>query len=420
MTRCPVEFHANVADGIAAKRRRLSDTGSNFRGIGRILQGRRPGESSRVDLPRGSGIEELIVGVAAMDRDEALKLLKGGEKGIREWNARRQADEAIPDLTHADLSGAILSRANLSGAILSGASLSKANLSGAILRFANLGNADLRANLFRAILSNANLSGAILIEATLIRADLSYAILRGADLRGANLRGANLSSANLTEAILIRAMMVDVDLRGAKLCDCRIFGISVWNVKTDENTEQINLIIGDDSDPILTVDNLKVAQFIYLLLNNEEIRGVIDTITSKVVLILGRFTPERKVLLDALREELRRRDYMPVMFDFSKPESRGYTETIITLAGMARFIIADLKDAAEVKSELTNIASKLPSVPVQPLVLASSTEYVTSIDLRRYHWYLEPFRYEDLDDAIKSLPEMILKPAEAKVIELRR
>ncbi len=72
MTRCPVEFHANAADGIAAKRRRLSDTGSNFRGIGRILQGRRSGESSRVDLPRGSGIEELIVGVAAMDRDEAL------------------------------------------------------------------------------------------------------------------------------------------------------------------------------------------------------------------------------------------------------------------------------------------------------------------------------------------------------------
>ena len=39
----------------------------------------------------------------------------------------------------------------------------------------------------------------------------------------------------------------------------------------------------------------------YLLLNNEEIRHVIDTITSKVVLILGRFMPERKAILDAIR-----------------------------------------------------------------------------------------------------------------------
>src|SRR5271157_751771 len=270
-----------------------------------------------------------------MDRDEALKLLKGGEEGIREWNERRQAREVIPDL--------------------------------------------------------------------------SKAILSYADLSKANLRGANLS----------RAMMVSMDLRGAKLCDCRIFGVSVWKVETDDQTEQNNLILSDQSDPVLTVDNLKVAQFIYLLLNNEEIRGVIDTITSKVVLILGRFTPERKVLLDAVREELRRRDYLPVIFDFTKPESRGYTETITTLARMARFIIADLTDASEVKAELQEIVKNIV-VPVQPLILASQTAYVTSTDLSPYPWFLKPFRYKDLHDAINSLPEMILKPAEAKVTELRR
>ena len=44
------------------------------------------------------------------------------------------------------------------------------------------------------------------------------------------------------------------------------------------------------------VDDLEVAQFIYLLLNNQNVRQVIDTITSKIVLILGRFTPERKAV----------------------------------------------------------------------------------------------------------------------------
>ena len=95
---------------------------------------------------------------------------------------------------------------------------------------------------------------------------------------------------------------------------------------------------------MITVDNLEVAQFIYLLLHNENIRQVIDTITSKAVLILGRFTPERKAVLDAIREALRHRNYLPILFDFEAPGSRDFTETISTLAHMARFIIADLTE----------------------------------------------------------------------------
>jgi Pentapeptide repeats (8 copies) len=350
-----------------------------------------------------------------MDCDEALKLLKGGEEGIREWNERRRAGEAIPDLTEADLPGANLSGANLSGAKLIGAKLFGAKLIGANLIGANL----IGAKLIGAILREAHLSSADLILADLILANLSGANLSGAKLIGADLSGADLIGANLSRADLSNAMMVRADLRGAKLCDCRIFGVSVWKVETDDQTEQNNLILSDQSDPVLTVDNLKVAQFIYLLLNNEEIRQVIDTITSKVVLILGRFTPERKAVLDALREELRHRDYLPVMFDFDKPASLGYTDTITTLARMARFVIADLTDASEVKLELAKIVPDLPLLPVQPLILASAAEYVTFKDILRYPWVLEPFRYENLDHAIASLPEMVLAPVEAKVTKLR-
>jgi hypothetical protein len=68
------------------------------------------------------------------------------------------------------------------------------------------------------------------------------------------------------------------------------------------------LIITPEGEPSITVDNIEVGQFIYLMLNNHRIRHVIDTNTSKVVLILGRFIDERMAILDALREELRRRD----------------------------------------------------------------------------------------------------------------
>ena len=50
---------------------------------------------------------------------------------------------------------------------------------------------------------------------------------------------------------------------------------------------------------------------ICLLLHNEKIRDVIDTVTSKAVLILVALPDERKAVLDAIREELRRRDYLP-------------------------------------------------------------------------------------------------------------
>ncbi len=115
--------------------------------------------------------------------------------------------------------------------------------------------------------------------------------------------------------------MVRTDLRGATLTNCRVYGVSVW----DEvgRTEQDNLIITPGGEPSITVDNLKIAQFIYLLLNNAEIRDVIDTIARKAVLILGRFTPERKAVLDALRETLRTQGYVPILFDFGRPSSRN-------------------------------------------------------------------------------------------------
>jgi hypothetical protein len=125
----------------------------------------------------------------------------------------------------------------------------------------------------------------------------------------------------------------------------------------------------------VTIDNIEVAQFIYLLLHNQKIRDVIDTITSKAVLILGRFTPERKAVLDALREELRQRGYLTILFDFDKPASRDITETISLLARMARFVLADITDARGIPQELNVIVPDLPSVPVQPLLLEENSEY---------------------------------------------
>ena len=57
-------------------------------------------------------------------------------------------------------------------------------------------------------------------------------------------------------------------------------------------------------------------------------------------------------MLDGLRDEVRRRDYLPVLLDFDTPASRDLTETIQTLAGIARFVIADLTDAKSLTRDL--------------------------------------------------------------------
>ena len=49
-----------------------------------------------------------------MDRDKALELLKGGPKGIEEWNRLRKEGETIPPLVYADLGAANLGGADLS------------------------------------------------------------------------------------------------------------------------------------------------------------------------------------------------------------------------------------------------------------------------------------------------------------------
>ena len=106
--------------------------------------------------------------------------------------------------------------------------------------------------------------------------------------------------------------MIECNLEDAILEDCKVYGISAWDLKLERTVQRGLVITPDRGGSTITLDSLEVAQFVYLLLNNQRIRDVIDAITSKVALILGRFTADRKRVLDALRGELRDGDYLPV------------------------------------------------------------------------------------------------------------
>lgn len=375
-----------------------------------------------------------------MANEEHLKILKLGVEAWNQW--REQNPEIQPDLSEAVLSRAKFSGANLGEANLIQADFREAklvrvdfnmaNLSGVNLMGANLGEAKLTA----ANLSNANLMGANLIEANLYQANLTRANLIGAHLSEANLREANFSEANLREAFLIKADMTKANLSGAQLnqahlvgtnltevdlTGCSIYGMSSWDLNLNENTKQSGLIITPQGSPTITVDNLEVAQFIYLLLTNKTIKNIINTVANKAVLILGRFTKERKEVLCAVADELRRMNSCPITFDFQKSEEQNIIETVKTLASMSKFIIADVTSATVMPDELLSFIPDF-AIPVIPIFQPSEQEPKPHASLytlhKKYHWVSQPVEYKSKEQLIKILPDQIVKPAEAKRLEL--
>ena len=325
-----------------------------------------------------------------MANQEQLSMLKQGVNVWNEWLSKNSHIDLVTGPFIPDLSGADLRDAELSGANLSYVNLQRAVLTGTKLVGAALGG--------------ANLKGAI---------------LRGASLSSAFLHSVDLSDADLTGSNLEAATLVGTKVDKAKVSGSWIYGISVWDL-IGEFEEQKDLIITRRGQPIITVDNIKIAQFIYLILNNEEIRDVINTLTSKSVLVLGRFSiPERKAILDALRNKLRENNLLPIVFDFDRPTDKDFTETIKTLAGLCYFVIADVTNP---KSSPLELQATVPDyqIPFVPIIQEGENPFAMMVDLqKKYNWVLNTVTYDSMETLIKVLKPLIIDPAMKKRQELR-
>ena len=179
------------------------------------------------------------------------------------------------------------------------------------------------------------------------------------------------------------------------------------------------MVITPRGEPEVTVDNIEVAQFVYLLLHNEKIRDVIDTIGRKGVLLLGRFTEGRIAVLERLREELRKRGYLPIVFNFDKPETKDFTETVRLLAGLSKFVIADLSSPKSAPYELGAIVSQT-MIPFQPIIAADGTPFAMLQDLLTSYpdRVFQPIEYPSVDRLIETMDAEIIGPAETRFDEL--
>jgi hypothetical protein len=325
-----------------------------------------------------------------MANDKHVALLK---QGVAAWNVWRRDNPGIrPDFSGADLRGVNLTPADdvgFSVADLRGANFSGADLRGAYLIGANFGGADL---------SRVNLSGAEACVANFSNADLREAILVG--------------------AALTAAYFIGTDLENADLTGCHVYGVSAWQLKLN-GAKQQNLICTDAGEPTLTVDNIEVAQFVYLLLHNEKIRDVIDTIGKKGVLLLGRFTEGRMVVLERLRDKLRDLGFVPMVFNFDKPETKDFSETVRLLCNLSHFVIVDITNPRSAPLELQ---ATVPDymVPFVPILQQGEQPFAMFVDLQnKYDWVLQPIvGYPSVERLIEVLEDKVVRPAEAKFNEL--
>jgi len=377
-----------------------------------------------LDLPFKAQVRKILregkqrAKTSQTDSPSSMAFVVARNNGINLINAKLQGAQLSKalligaQLRDANLLDANLEEAALPWSILSNSTLLNTKFNGAILPYSSLDGA----RLFHTKFNQANLSGASLEKSTLFEVELKRANLTRTNFAYTRFFYANLTEARLCEADLRLVSLIGTNFLKAVLTNCKVYGISAWDIDTTE-AKQSGLRITDFFDPVVTVDNIEVAQFIHLLLKNQKIRNVIDTITSKVVLILGRFTPERKQVLDAIKEELRKRDYVPVMFDFEKPASRNFTETVNILAHLARFVIADLTDPRSIPQELASLVPFL-TVPVVPLLKEGSEPWAMFQDFSIKNGVLKIVSYRSVTDLLANFQEKIIQPAEQKAQEL--
>ena len=364
------------------------------------------------EKPQLSGIQfptRIINGQGAGVRLRDLDLSEAEFRGVQ--------------LHFAGLQGVRLDRANIRESlimqsVIENCSFVEANLTQTCLGSTKIGCSRFdSADMLRAHLMQVDTHACCFAKTCLDSANLSMSTFEGCKFESANLEESLCGSSkfincDFSGANLQRASMVKTELTSCDLSQAHVYGINAWDVSISKDTNQANLALTAERDQNkITVDDLRVAQFIHLILNNSNIRQVIDTLGAKAVLILGRFAGDNKSTLEALRNALRRRGFIPIIFDFDRPTQKDFTETVATLAGLCLFVIADITSPKSVPLELDATVPNL-MIPFVPILQEGEEPFSMFRDLwNKYDWVFEPLLYDNLENLVNVLDAAVIEPA---------
>jgi hypothetical protein len=112
-----------------------------------------------------------------------------------------------------------------------------------------------------------------------------------------------------------------------------------------------------------------------------------------------------------------------MMFDFEKPTQRDFTETIKTLAGLSRFIIADITNP---KSSPLELQAIMPDymIPFVPIIHEDEKPFAMFQDLKQKYgeWVLDLLEYDTAQGLLDVFDEAVVAPANemAGLLELKK
>lgn len=328
------------------------------------------------------------------------------KKGSKLWNQLRRDDsDWIPNLSDVDFESQLHSyQTQYDMPEFSGYDLSNMGLNRITARNSTFIDCDFSGS----SMSFSDLCFSMFVNCRFDDTEIAVTKIGSAQFFGCSFKGSNLSycsaeETSFSESTFLRAKLnnmslVKNDFSNASIKKSWVYGISAWDLDLS-GCEQSDIYINENGTGI-TVPSIELAQFISLLVNNSKVRDFIDTITSKMVLILGSFSPERKLFLDEIKASLEQMGYLPVLFDFDGPTNRDIGETVMSLASLSKFIIADITEPKSIPQELESIVPNFPSVPVQPIIQTADDEYSMFERFRRYPWVLEPIIYSRLNASL--------------------
>jgi hypothetical protein len=108
---------------------------------------------------------------------------------------------------------------------------------------------------------------------------------------------------------------------------------------------------------------------------------------------------------------------VPIVFDFSKPDRLTLIETIKVIAGLSRFIIADIAAPRSVPQELEAVVKNY-KIPVVPILHNDEEPFATYEDFKEIDWVLPLLRYNTVDELFKAFDRAVVEAALQKSDEL--
>ena len=228
-------------------------------------------------------------------------------------------------------------------------------------------------DIHRAFAEGLNLRGAVFENAHFEEGDFSRADFSGAVFRHTRFNKTILTGANFDDAVFVNCNINRVNLVGAsfrvrEITETVVYGIAAWDLQMSEASKQSRLVIERTHELYseliaqgkvpLMVDDIELAQFVHYLSDHRKMRDTLNILNDKGVLLLGRFKDGGIERLYAVRERLQRHGYMAMIFDFERPDNMSLTETVVTMAGLSKFIVVDLSGAS-VPGELQAILSQI-------------------------------------------------------------